>query len=104
MSRERQSFERVARIEVGINVGSAWCTYPHCSTLLGWEATNGGTIHDGSEFWVENCMCHEEDKEHICALHREDYVCENCGCGIKLFLFVFTDNIQQTIHSLWDQM
>lgn len=65
-------------LEIGEDVHTSLCAAKRCKTRLVWEASEGGTIHDGSEYWLEDCKCHEEDKKRYCSRCRETEVCENC--------------------------
>lgn len=67
-----------AYIELGEYVEMSHCAGHKCTTLLIWEASEGGTVHDGAEFWLEDCMCHEEDKQRYCERCRDRAVCEGC--------------------------
>jgi len=64
--------------ETGTFVDTAKCFTQGCSTRLAWETIEGGTIHDGSEFWLEDCKCHEEDKQKYCSECQKHAACEEC--------------------------
>jgi hypothetical protein len=65
-------------IETGDSIHTSLCFSKGCTTRLLWEACEGGTIHDGADFWLEDCKCHEEDKKRYCSKCRETAVCEEC--------------------------
>lgn len=65
-------------LETGESIHTGLCNADRCTTRLVWEAIEGGTIHDGAEFWLEDCKCHEEEKKHYCSKCRDKVVCEEC--------------------------
>lgn len=69
----------IQKMEIAEGVHVEQCNYKGCTTHMAYECEpSERTIHDGNEFWLNDCHCHAEDRQRFCSFHRERLSCATC--------------------------